>query len=158
MLFLFALLACVNPTETPAPEVESEAVLEPNDAAPVAAEDAPPVGSIGGEPILPQVIVMGGISTADVEAGIAQKMNDITDCYQSALAGDPGLAGKVLVKFTIDKAGAVASTVVRSTSLRHPAAEACLTDVVAQARFPALQSGRLAIVHYPFGFPMEGTK
>ena len=157
MLLLVALLACANPPESSDADQASDVVVAPNPDAASVDEAAPPAGSIGGEPILPQVIVMGGISTADVEAGVAEKMGAIAACYQAAVAGEPDLAGKVLIKFTIDQAGTVASTTVRSTSLRHPSTETCVTDHVAQARFPALQSGRLAIVHYPFVFPMEAT-
>jgi hypothetical protein len=137
MLLLLALLACSDPQPSPVEEL------------------APPVGSIGGEPILPFATVMGAVANEAVEAVIDGKMAEINACYQAAVEENPKLRGKVLLKFTIDKEGKVASSKVRSTSLRHKPTEDCIKDLVATTAFPALNSGRLAIVNYPFAFPQE---
>ena len=148
MVSVIALLAaCSSAPETPAPE--PAAVPAP---APVEAP-AKPAGSIGGEPILPKPVVVGGIDNHEVEEGIGKHMDAINACYQAARADSPKLRGKVLVKFTISKDGKVNGAETRSTSLRNEGAETCLNEAVAQATFPALESGKIAIVQYPFVFP-----
>lgn len=138
MLTLLLALACSEPPPPPA--------AEPPPAPP--AQEAPtPAGSIGGEPILPEVVVVGAISAQAVEAGVSAHQQAIDACW--APARQAGLSGKVLLKFTIDAQGALSSMKVKSTSLRHEPTETCLVQAVSQARFEPLQSGRIAIVHYP---------
>ncbi len=146
MLLVLTWLACSSePTPGPAPEAEPPAQPLP--------EEAPPPGRIGGEPILPDPIVLGAIDPRVVDAAIARQRGAINRCYEDALPQAPGLAGQVLVKFTIAQDGSVSSASTKSTSLRNPAVEACLEAQIARARFPPLESGRLALVSYPFGFP-----
>jgi len=119
-------------------------------------EPAPtkPAGSIGGEPILPKPVVVGGIENAAVEEVIGNHMASINACFEAERAKDPKLRGKVLVKFTIARDGTVSGSSTRSTSLRNETAEACVNSAVTKATFPALQGGKVAIVQYPFVFPM----
>jgi len=138
--FLF-LMACTTQAPTPEP-----------DAAPDP-EPAAPIGAIGGEPILPQIVVLGGISSDEVATGVAAQNAAIQACYTTAREREPELAGKVLVKFNIDQAGRATAVTTRSSSLRHPKTEACVNEQVAKATFPALRSGKIAIVLYPFVFP-----
>ena len=143
VVLLSLLLACSSapPTqESPAP-----APVEPSSKA--------AGGSIGGEPILPTPVVIGGIANEVVEQGILSHMASINACYEAQLASNPKLAGKVLVKFQIGMDGSVANALTRSTSLRNQSAEACLIAELSKVVFPPLERGRLAIVHYPFSFP-----
>jgi TonB family protein len=81
-------------------------------------------------------------------------MDSINICYQAELPSNPGLSGKVLVKFQIGMDGGVANVSTRSTSLRNEAVETCVNAEVTKVKFPPLERGRLAIVHYPFVFPL----
>ncbi len=148
MVFLFnALVACTStPSSTPTPP--TPVAVE----APAPAE-APPAGSIGGEPILPKPVVVGGIENEAVVVGIDAHLDAIKTCYETERAKSPKLAGKVLVKFNIAKDGTVSEAATKSTSLRNEAAEDCINDTVAKASFPPLQGGKIAIVQYPFVFP-----
>ncbi len=121
-------------------EPEPEAVVEPAPEEPV---EAPVAGSIGGEPILPRPVVLGGISTEAVESGVAAV--DYAGCHQLG-------TGKVLVQFTIAMDGSVSKSETVSTSLRQPETEACLEARITEARFPPLERGDKAIVKYPFVF------
>ena len=143
------LLACLNaptePAEAPIP-VPADAVEAPVMEAPAAEappEDAPPAGRVGGEPILDRPVVLGGISTEDVERTLAA--TDTQSCHQSGL-------GKVLVSITITKTGAVANSETVSSSLRQPQVEDCLNERVRAAKFPALVVGDKALVKYTFAF------
>ncbi len=151
-LLIAALLACSTPAPVPSPPLAP--LDEPAPLPIVAPEPPPPSGpSIGGEPILPKPVVLGAISTADVVAGITKQEAGIQACYASRRAVVPDLAGKVLVKFKIQRDGSVAEPSTASTSLRDPDTEACVNAEVAKATFPALKDGAVAIVRYPFVFP-----
>jgi len=140
-LTLLTLLACSETPPDPAGPVEPPLV------------EAAPVGSIGGEPILPTPTVLGGISAGAVTTAIGERMEEIDHCYAVEREKKPDLAGKVLVRFVITKNGTVRSAATKSTSLRDEATEKCVIEQVTVARFPPLQTGEMAIVHYPFVFP-----
>jgi hypothetical protein len=146
MISLLLWLAC----NSPAPQQVKALTPAP---APVAEPTAPPAGSIGGAPILPDPVVLGAISAEAVDAGIAAQMEAINRCYEEARAKNAALAGKVLVRFSIAQDGSVSRTSIRSTSLWDTPTEDCVSARVAQALFPALEGGRVAIVTYPFVFP-----
>jgi len=124
-------------------------------AASPAESPAAPAGNIGGEPILPNPIVLGGISTEAVQSTIAEQRAGIDGCYADALKSNPGLAGKVLVRFSIDSAGGVTRSSIKSTSLRHSGAETCVQERLAAVRFPRLDRGEKAIITFPFVFPPQ---
>jgi hypothetical protein len=146
MVFLSLWLAC----SSPAPEQVEVLALTP---VPAPVVEAPPAGSIGGAPILPDPVVLGAISAEAVALGVAAQMEAINRCYEEARAKNAALAGKVLVRFSIAQDGSVSRTAIRSTSLWDTATEECVSARVAEARFPALEGGRVAIVTYPFVFP-----
>jgi len=151
MWFFLVSMACSTPEPDEIVGVEPELSLEVEAVSPAV---PPPAagGSIGGAPILPSVVVLGGISKSAVEAGVGQKMGAINRCYEDALANSQGLSGKVLVRFTIAENGSVSRAEIKSTSLRHEGVEACVSSSLAEARFPSLESGKMAIVTYPFVF------
>ncbi|TNE92445.1 MAG: hypothetical protein EP330_01965 [Deltaproteobacteria bacterium] len=145
-LLLIACGAPPEPAETPeapAPEAKAEAP----------AEEAPPAGKIGGAPILPHPVVIGALSADKVSEVIEAHLDELDACYTNEVAKKPDLKGKVLVKFSIQKDGSVTNARTESTSLRHEPTEACLAEVVAKQTFPALESGKLAVVQFPFSFP-----
>jgi hypothetical protein len=159
--FLVAVLGCGGePADAPVTAPVDVAITdggseaEPTEAtrAGPAEPEAPPAGIIGGEPILPKPVVVGGISNDAVEEAIAAHRDAIVACYEDERAKMPGMAGKVLIRFTIRGDGRVADVSTRSTSLRHEPTETCVEQVIAQATFPELASGHLAIVNYPFVF------
>lgn len=173
MLLLLALLGCADPP-APAPvappvaPAPAEASGPPVDAGPTAgaptagapgpgvgAPDAPAGsigGTIGGEPILPNVIVLGALSTDAVTGTVGMHKGQVDACYAASAKTTPGLAGKVLVTLRIQRDGRVQDATITSTSLRDPNTEACLAGVLLGVRFPALPDGDVAIVRYPFTF------
>ncbi|MCP4918147.1 MAG: AgmX/PglI C-terminal domain-containing protein [Proteobacteria bacterium] len=128
-------LACAD--APPAPEVEA-----PIEEVRVV-EEAPPAGTIGGEPILARPVVLGGISTQDVETVVKQL--DWMACHRAGM-------GKVLVQFTLSASGSVAKSETVSSSLRNPETETCLNELLLGASFPALERGEKAIVKYTFSY------
>ncbi len=150
---LLLLLACSSPEPPAAPEVPDAAEAPAASAAAPEPPAPPPAGAISGAPILPKPVVIGGISAEAVDEGIAARKDAIDACYTSGAAERPGLTGKVLVKFKIDKSGVPYDPEIKSTSLRHAPTEQCLSAAIAAASFPALERGGVAIVSYPFAFP-----
>lgn len=144
MLLLLALACPPEPPATPAGSAAS---------APTVEAEAPPAGSIGGVPILPRPVVLGALDVAAVEAAVAEGRAALEGCYLAAVAGQPALRGKVLVRFTVLADGAVAEARTRSTSLRDAPTEACLLGAVRALRLPPLEGGERAVVDYPFVFP-----
>lgn len=122
------------PAPPPAPMVTSSA-------------EPAPAGRIGGEPILVQPVVVGGIANAAVETVVADARSAFVACHTA-----PG-PGKLLLHFAIDQAGVVVDPRLRSTTLRHPETESCVLAVLAGLRFPPLERGAKAIVTWPLDLP-----
>jgi TonB family protein len=79
-------------------------------------------------------------------------MNQIRHCYQRQLSRDPGLAGKVTVRFVIGNTGQVQKATVKSSSLGSAAVESCIAERFLRFRFPAPKGKGIVIVSYPFLF------
>lgn len=75
----------------------------------------------------------------------------IRACYERALLKQPGLQGKVTVKFTIAGSGAVSSTNIESSTARNDGLEQCLQGRVQKWAFAPHGGGPL-VVAYPFVF------
>lgn len=97
-------------------------------------------------------IILGAMDRAEVDRVVNRYLPQIRYCYESALAKQPALAGKVNVKFVISKDGTVSSAVVKSTTLNHADTESCVTGHFARMQFPAPRGGGIVIVSYPFAF------
>ena len=74
-------------------------------------------------------------------------------CYQKELNRDPKLAGKVVMRFTINPDGATTNVALVTTTLKSPAVETCLARQIERLKFPAKT---LANVTYPFLFGQGG--
>jgi hypothetical protein len=72
-------------------------------------------------------------------------------CYRTALAAQPGLAGELALRFTIDPSGAPQGTRVERSTLPAGALEGCVLSAFGALRFPASSAGVLTVV-YPLGF------
>jgi hypothetical protein len=72
-------------------------------------------------------------------------------CYESGLRTTPTLAGRVAVKFTIDKSGAVAAPADGGSDLPDKAVVACVVKGFANMSFPQPESGTV-VVTYPIIF------
>lgn len=79
------------------------------------------------------------------------------ECYESALADDPELGGKMVVRFSIvgdpSVGGIVEDAVLdESSTLRHPALSECMTESTASLLFDPPEDGGSITVSYPFVF------
>lgn len=96
--------------------------------------------------------VRGSLSRDVIQRVIRRHINEVRACYDRALARDPSLSGRVLVRFTIDASGAVSSAEVQDSDLGDASVEACIQAAARRWRFPEPAGGGIVIVTYPFVF------
>lgn len=152
MLFMF-VLACSTAPDLAAAPVANPVATPAETLATGAADEPAPAGSITGEPILPTTIVLGALSSNVVESVLTAAESELNACYTAELEKNPGIAGKVLVRFTIGKEGKVTAARTKSTSLWHPPTEECLNTKLLGLQFPTPGEGGTALVTHPFVFP-----
>jgi TonB family protein len=93
---------------------------------------------------------LGGYTADEIQRVIKARTGVFRACYQRELNRTPGLAGKVVIDFTIGEDGTVTSAEVKSTTMNNDAVESCLVRQIRKLRFPA--KGTRANVSYPFIF------
>jgi TonB family protein len=83
---------------------------------------------------------------------VRSHVREIRGCYEQGLATDPKLAGRVVVRFTIDPRGTVSEAAVASSDLPPQAqlVQACIVAAVKNWRFPVPPQSTKAEVLYPF--------
>lgn len=96
-----------------------------------------------------KVEVKGELKLDLVRGVIKQHIGEVRLCYETELAKNLELAGRVTVRFTIDSEGKVAEPKVKSSTLNSPAVEKCITDALGVWEFPKPRRGTVA-VEYPF--------
>ncbi len=110
-------------------------------------KEAGNVGRLSGE-----VITLGSLDKSLIDAVIKRHMSAIRYCYQRELSKDPGLGGKVSVKFVIAGDGSVSKASIPRSSLGSSAVESCMTSRFLQMKFPEPKGNGIVIVTYPFLF------
>ncbi len=94
--------------------------------------------------------VAGALDRGIIRRIIRRHINEVRYCYQKQLVKKPKLAGRVTVAFTISPSGQVSHASIRSTTLKHKKAEACITRAVKRWLFPKPRGGGVVRVIYPF--------
>ena len=106
----------------------------------------------------PVVVLADGTTETDGQRAIVrrvvrQNFGKLRACYDKGLAAKPGLAGRVVVRFTIDPAGKVAKTESTSaTTLPSADVSACVATAFKSFVFPQPRGGSWT-VDYPIVFP-----
>ncbi len=75
-------------------------------------------------------------------------------CYEKALRGDPGLQGRVTVRFMIDRHGAVAFAADGGSDIPDEGVRECVIKSFTSLSFPEPDSGTVTVV-YPIVFNPE---
>jgi outer membrane biosynthesis protein TonB len=73
-------------------------------------------------------------------------------CYDAELIDNPGLDGRINVRFTVGREGRVTTAAVGASTLRNPTLETCLVDVVKLCRFANPVDRRPVDLSYTFEF------
>ncbi len=97
-------------------------------------------------------IILGALDKSVIDRVIKQHLAQIRYCYQKELNKNPGLYGKIVIKFVIAKDGSVSSAKTNSTSMNNPIVENCICQRFMRFQFPQPKGGGIVIVTYPFVF------
>ena len=93
--------------------------------------------------------VRGALDPNIIRRVIRRHLSRLRHCYEKSLISQPTLAGKVVVKFTIDPSGKVSSATATGFD---PKVSSCLVRVMRSMVFPAPAGGGIVAVTYPFIF------
>jgi hypothetical protein len=114
-------------------------------------------GDVGAERKVTAVVkseapaVDGQLDPNIVVKEVRARMGAIKACYERALKRNPGLAGKVAIRWTITGAGTVTGVDVDQDSMGDSEVTSCMKSRIATWRFPA-PSGGAVEVSFPFVF------
>ncbi|MDY7226538.1 AgmX/PglI C-terminal domain-containing protein [Hyalangium rubrum] len=97
----------------------------------------------------------GSIDREAVAKVINSHLQEVHACYERGLLKDPGLAGKVVLEWTIGAGGRVAAAKTKSSTLRNASVEACILSSLKGWAFPTPKGG-VVIISYPFIFNSVG--
>jgi hypothetical protein len=101
------------------------------------------------------IAAQGSIDREAVAKVVNSHLQEVYACYERALLKDPGLAGKVVLEWTIGTNGRVVATKTKSSTLRSPSVEACILGGLKTWTFPPAKGGAV-IITYPFIFNSVG--
>jgi len=90
------------------------------------------------------------LGTQQIKRIITQRVPQVRACYERELKKSPGLGGKVLVSWTIQKDGTVSSPRVRKNTTGSSRLSPCITKAISRWHFP--ESSSTSDVEYPFVF------
>lgn len=96
--------------------------------------------------------VSGGLDRDVIAKYINTQKGKILYCYERQLSANPGLFGKVSVKFQIGASGGVETSNVIESTLANASVESCLLNLISQWTFPKPEGGVKVLVSYPFVF------
>lgn len=135
------------------PLVQSEALRRELEAwqRPGADEETVGAGHRDGEVEAPAPTLTGRLSKEVIQRVIRAHLGQVRYCYEKSLLHQPTLAGKVVVRFTVDAEGAVKEVAdVSEPPFPAPEVPACITGHLKTWRFPKPEGGGVVVVTYPF--------
>jgi hypothetical protein len=92
---------------------------------------------------------IGRIDRDAVAKVVAAHTSEISACYERSMIKSGAFAGKMLVEWTIDEAGRVHSSRIKSTDVKNADFGTCVLAHLDQWKFPPAHGGRV-VVSYPF--------
>ncbi len=92
----------------------------------------------------------GMMSSSDVARVVSKRLGAIKGCYERGLKRNPGLKGKITIRFTISGSGRV-STARATLNELTPDVASCITGAFKRFRFPPPEGGEVTF-EYPFLF------
>lgn len=96
--------------------------------------------------------VSGSIDKALIRKVIRRRQGAMRAAFEKALAKDPSLGGKLVVKFTIDGSGKVTKVEVTTDTVGDAAFAKAVARIFRRMRFPAPSAGGVVVVSYPLNF------
>ena len=116
------------------------------------------VGSAGAAsiPLGREALIEGGLDRDLISDVINRNMGQVRFCYEQGLQGNPGLAGRIAVAFTIGGNGQVKLANVENTTLNSQMVEECIVMRLKTWKFPLPQGGVDVKVSFPFVLRRSG--
>ncbi|HEY8074844.1 MAG TPA: AgmX/PglI C-terminal domain-containing protein [Labilithrix sp.] len=120
------------------------------------------IGTVGGGSSVPismragAVQVNGRLPPEVVQRIVRQSFGRIRMCYQTGLRANPKLAGRVAVKFVIDREGNVSTVRDGGSTLPDQSVITCIVRAFGNLSFPQPEGGIVTVV-YPIELSVEGT-
>jgi TonB family protein len=96
--------------------------------------------------------VRGSLSRDMIRRQIQMHRNELRDAYERQLMLNPGLEGRIEIRFMIDTEGRVLSAMVASSTIDNQELERAVLAVFRRMRFPAVEGGGANIITYPVVF------
>ncbi len=109
------------------------------------------------EPPKAKISIRGGMSREAVLKVVNAHLDEIRDCYERELLHNPGISGKILLEWLIQKDGTVKYAKVKFTNIGHSSdLHVCLQTQVVAWKFPRPRGGQEVLVTFPFLFENMG--
>jgi TonB family protein len=109
-------------------------------------------GKVTTQPRLSQMKGTGELSKDEIQRVINAHVGEIQYCYEKQLRGNAGLAGRVVLEWTVTSSGSVSVVKVATSSLSSAEATNCMMDRVKKWTFPKPRGSGNVTVVYPFVF------
>jgi hypothetical protein len=99
--------------------------------------------------------VHGSLSKEVIRRTIQRRLNEVRFCYESGLARDPALSGRLAVSFLIAPSGVVQQAAITESTLSSSSVADCVAQAMRRLSFPAPEGGGYVRVTYPFSFAAD---
>lgn len=109
-------------------------------------------GKVTTQPRLSQMKGTGELSKDEIQRVINSHVGEIQYCYEKQLRGNAGLAGRVVLEWTVTASGSVSVVKINTSSLSSSDATNCMMDKVKKWKFPKPRGSGSVTVVYPFVF------
>lgn len=91
-------------------------------------------------------------SMAAINKIVSSEEGRLRKVYESMLKRDPGLSGKLVIKFTILADGSVTDIAIVKSTTNNPSFDERIVSYIKRFKFPPIQEGGIVEVTYPFVF------
>ena len=106
---------------------------------------------------LKKVEVEGAMDSDIVRRIVRAHVNEVRECYNTALDEDPDTSGLIEIEFVIASTGKVKSSQVARSSVTGGDPGPCIVKAVKRWKFPKTKDGKTARVRYPFDLSPPGA-
>ena len=96
-----------------------------------------------------------GIDREAIRRVVQENLKQIKACYEKGLNRNPGLYGKIVIRWTIGPGGRVTTAGIKSSTMDSAEVENCAVARLRLWKFPEPPVGELADVSYPFVFQAQ---
>ena len=98
----------------------------------------------------------GELSREEIVTVVRANLAAVQACYEKHLETDPELAGKMDIRWTIDRRGEVRRAEVQASSMQSPEVGRCICREIESWKFPQPRGDGEVRVTYPFVFASVG--